>query len=288
MYRLITFGTTTLEYYNQVDGIGSGETPTQFQALPEGGALDLFGSQQKHPGVVEYTKSLRLQAATKTALTNLYLGLLQMRGKRDMLYRKTVGSNLTHWKYARLVQVNAKRDYDQAQYKLIQDVDLRFVSQETFWHGTAVGWTLDSGYYLNASLSLDTGNSISLTGTPQTFTLTLGSAADAGRAPTRAIVMTINPGNVANPLMSVVITRTGGETIRYNGQLATGDILVINTGTMQITKNGVDAYNDLVLSPTADLASWFTLLPGANEITMSWTGGGSGREIDFVYTEDWY
>ena len=286
MYRLITFGTTTLEYYNQVDGIGSGETPTQFQALPEGGALDLFGSQQKHPGVVEYSKSLRLQAATKTALTNLYLGLLQLRGKRDMLYRKTVGSNLTHWKYARLVQVTASRDFDQAKFKLIQDVDLRFASQETFWHGTAVGWTLDSGYYLNAGLSLDTGNSQTLTTSPKTFTLTLGSASDAGRAPTRAIIMTINPGNAS--MRNITIARTGGESLYYSGSLASGELLVINTGSMQVMKSGVDAYSNLTFTPTADLATWFSLLPGANAMSVSWTGGGTGAEIDFVYTEDWY
>lgn len=286
MYRLITFGTTTLEYYNQVDGIGSGETPTQFQALPEGGALDLFGSQQKHPGVVEYTKSLRLQAATKTALTNLYLGLLQLRGKRDMLYRKTVGSNLTHWKYARLVQVNASRDFDQAKFKLIQDVDLRFEAQEAFWHGTAVGWTLDSGYYFDAGLSLDTGNSQTLVTSPKTFTLTLGSASDAGRAPTRAIIMTINPGNAT--MSNITITRTGGESILFSGSLAAGELLVIDTGSMQVTKSGVDAYSSLTFTPTADLATWFSLMPGANAMSVSWTGGGTGAEIDFVYTECWY
>jgi hypothetical protein len=286
MYRLITFGTTTLEYYNQVDSIGSGETPSQYQTLAEGGALDLFGSQQKHPGVVEYTKSLRLKAATPTALTSLYLGLLQLRGKRDLLYRKTVGSNLTHWKYARLVQVNAARDYDQAKFKLIQDMDMRFEAQDAFWNGTAVGWRLDTGAFLNAGLSFDTGNSQTLSTSPKTFTLTLGSASDAGRAPTRAIIMTINPGNA--PMSAITITRTGGESIQYTGTLAAGEILVIDTGSMQVTRAGVDAYSNLVLSPTADLATWFTLQPGANDMTVTWTGGGAGAEIDFVYYEAWY
>jgi len=286
MYRLIQFGTTTLEYYNQVDSVGSGETPAQYQALPEGGALDLFGSQQKHPGVVEYTKSLRLFAATPTALTNLYLGLLQLRGKRDLLYRKTVGSNLTHWKYARLVSVSAKRDYNLAKFRLFQDVDLRWEAQDVFWNGTAVGWRFDTGYFFDAGLSFDTGNSQTLSSSPKTFTLTLGSASDAGRAPTRAIVMTINPGNA--PMSNITIARTGGESILFSGSLAVGEILVIDTGSMQVTKSGVDAYSSMIFSPTADLATWFTLLPGANGMTVTWTGGGTGAEIDFVYAEAWY
>jgi hypothetical protein len=286
MYRLTAFGATTLEYYNQVDSIGSGETPAQYQGLAEGGALDLFGSQQKHPGVLEYTKSLRLSAATPTALTSLYFGLLQLRGKRDLLYRKTVGSNLTHWKYARLVQVNAARDYDQAKFKRIQDVDLRFQSQDVFWNGTAVGWRLDTGSLLDAGLTLDTGNSQTLSTSPKTFTLTLGSASDAGRAPTRAIIMTINPGNA--PMSNITIARTGGESILFSGALAAGEILVIDTGSMQVTKSGVDAYSSMTFSPTADLATWFSLLPGANAMSVSWTGGGTGAEIDFVYAEAWY
>lgn len=286
MYRLIQFGTTTLEYYNQVDSVGSGEAPAQYQALPEGGALDLFGSQQKHPGVVEYTKSLRLSAATPTALTSLYFGLLQLRGKRDLLYRKTVGSNLTHWKYARLVQVNAVRDYDQAKFRRIQDVDLRFEAQDVFWNGTAVGWRLDTGYFLDDGLSFDSGHTESLATSPETFTLTLGSASDAGRAPTRAIVMTINPGNA--PMSNITIARTGGESILFSGSLAAGELLVIDTGSMQVTKSGVDAYSSMTFSPTADLATWFSLLPGDNAMSVSWTGGGTGAEIDFVYAEAWY
>ena len=135
MHRLIAFGTTNLEYYNQVDSIGSGATPTQYQTLHDGGALDLFGSQQKHPGVVEYTKSLRLRAATPAALSDLYMGLLQLRGKRDKLYRRTFGTNLIHWKWARLAEVTAKMDYQQVQYQVILDVDLRFETADLFWHG---------------------------------------------------------------------------------------------------------------------------------------------------------
>jgi len=284
MFRLIVFGTTSLEYYNQVDSIGSGPTPTQYQVLPEGGALDQYGSQQKHPGVVEYTKSLRLRAATPTELTNLYLGLLQLRGKRDKLYRRVIGSGLIHWKWARLVEVSAKRDYEQAKFQVIQDVELRFESAELFWHGDQTGWNLDSGYFLDDGLYLDAGMSFDLTTNP--FTITLGSVSDMGRAPTRSIRIAIYAGDT--PMSNLVITRTDGESLQYAGVIPAGGALSIDTGLMQVTMGGADAYVDLILSPVADLAAWFTLQPGDNEIAVDYTGGGTGKGIIFNLSEAWY
>ena len=98
--------------------------------------------------------------------------------------------------------------------------------------------------------------------------------------------MTINPGNAT--MSNITIARTGGESLYYSGSLAAGELLVINTGSMQVMKSGVDAYGNLTFTPTADLATWFSLLPGDNAMSVSWTGGGTGAEIDFVYTEDWY
>ena len=88
MYRIIRFGQVDLEYFNQVDSIGSGPTPTAYQTLSDGGALDLYGSMQKHPGAVERTKTLRLKAGTQAEVETLFFQLLAMRGKRDRLYRR--------------------------------------------------------------------------------------------------------------------------------------------------------------------------------------------------------
>ena len=284
MFRLIKFGATSLTHYNQVDSMGSGETPLLYQSLPEGGALDAFGSQQKHPGTVEYTKTMRIKASSKTAIQDLYMGLLALRGKRDLLYRQLLGSGAQQWKYARLAEVVASREYQQAQFKWMQDVELRFVAQDVFWRGTAVGWTLDSGYFLDAGLNLDTGSSQSLTSSPKTFTITIGT--DAGRAPIRAIILTVNPGNAS--MSNIKIARTNGETLTFSGTVAVGDRLVIDTGSMQVTNGGVDAYSSLALSPTADLATWLTLLTGANDFTVTWSGGGTGATLTFVYYESWY
>jgi len=290
MYRLIRFGSVTLDQQtNQVDTIGSGETPTAYQMLPEGGALDLFGTQQKHPGTVERSKSMRLtipRGASLSVLNDLYLNLLSLRGKRDRLYRETVNGDI-HWIYARLVEVTAERSYEQARYQRIQDVSLRFVTQEAFWRGDLGGiWYFDDAEYFDSGLAFDSGQTYALTTSPTSFTVTLGAASDAGRASVRAVRMSVNAG--ASAMSAITIARTGGESITFSGTVLANKTLVIDSGTMQVTNDGADAYASLSLSSTADLASWFALEPGGNIITVTFTGGGTGKQISLAYYEVWY
>lgn len=284
MYRLVSFGLLSLEHYNQVDAIGSGVTPTAYHSLPEGGALDLFGEQQKHPGTVERVISRRLRGATIEETESLFFQLLQLRGSRDRLYRQTATGDI-HWQYARLVEVAAQRSHEITRYQLIQDIDLRFVTQEAFWRGDLGGaWYLNDGHYLNTGLALNSSQSYDLDASPTVITISIG--ADVGRAPTRAIRLRVTAGSA--PITSITIARAGGESLTFNGSIAAGDQLVIDTGTMQVTNDGVDAYNDLTLSPTADLAVWFAFEPGDNDLTVTFTGGGTGSTIDFSYYEAWF
>lgn len=284
MYRLIRFGLINIEHYNQVDAIGSGVTPSAYQALPDGGALDLFGDQQKQPGTVERTKSLRLRGTSEANLEQLYFQLLALRGSRNRLYRRTATGDI-HWQYARLVEITAQRTYEITKYKFIQDIDLRFVTQEAFWHGDLGGaWYLDAGQYLDSGLRFDSGEAYPLTSSPTSVTISIGS--DAGRAASRAIRITVSAGAVA--MSAITIARTGGESITFSGTIGANKSLVIDTGTMQVLNDGIDAYDDLALSPTANLAAWFALETGDNIITVTFTGGGTGKEISFTYYEVWY
>jgi hypothetical protein len=286
MYRLIRFGTLSFEYYNQVDDIGSGVTPTSYLPLPDGGALDNFGDRTLHPGVVERSKSMRLRVATETELTALYLQFLSLRGKRDKLYRRTATGDI-HWMYARLVEVTAQRSHEQTKFKLLQDITLRFATQDAFWHGDYGGtWYFDSGEYFDSGLAFDSAQEYPLTSSPTSITVSVGASGDAGRAASRAIQMEIHAGDSA--MSAITIARAGGESLTFGGTIAANKSLVIDCGTMQVLNDGVDAYDDLTLSPTADMAAWFTLQPGDNEITVTFTGGGTGRQIDFLYYEVWY
>lgn len=284
MYRLIRFGLINIEHYNQVEQVGSGATPTAYQTLPEGGAIDQFGSQQKHPGTVERVKSIRLNEATEAELEVLYFQLMKMRGTRDRLYRRTASGDI-HWQYARLVEIAAQRSYELTKYKLIQDVDLRFMQQEALWRGDLGGtWFFDSGEYFDSGLAFDSGQTYDLVSSPTS--ITVATSDDTGRAPVRALRLRVTAGSLA--ITSIIIARVGGESLTFGGTIASGDVLLIDTGTMQVTNDGVAAYDDLTLSPTADMAAWFSLAAGDNPITVTFSGGGTGSTIEFTYYEAWY
>ena len=88
-------------------------------------------------------------------------------------------------------------------------------------------------------------------------------------------------------MSNVTIARTGGESLTYSGTIPAGGQLVINTGTMQVSCTGVsNAYNNLSLGSTADLAAWFSLRPGSNAITVTYSG--SGASIGFNFRDAWY
>ena len=285
MYRLIQFGSVPLEHANQVDDIGSGSTPTSYISLPEGGALDAFGDRTMQPGTIERVKSLRLVSA-ETELTALYMQLLSLRGRRDRLYRRTASGDI-HWMYARLTEVTAQRTYEQTKYGTLQDLSLRFVTQEAFWRGDLGGtWYFDSGESFDSGLAFDSGQEYPLTTSPTLMTVAVGTISDAGRAAVRAVRMEIHAGIAG--MSAVTIARAGGESITFDGTIAANTSLVIDCGTMQVLNNGVDAYDGLSLSPTADMAAWFSLQPGNNPITVTFTGGGTGKQIDFSYYEAWY
>lgn len=286
MYRLTRFGFVDFQSYNQVDFVGSGVTPTAYQNLPDGGALDLYGDQQKHPGAVERNISRRLSASTEADLETLFLRLLSLCGKRDRLYRETASGDI-HWQYARLVEVTAERSYEITKYRRIQDISLRFITQEAFWRGDRGGtWFLDSGEYLDSGLAFDSGQTYELTSSPTVVTVSVGDPLDIGRAPIKAVRLDVSAG--ASSMSAITIARTGGESLTFTGTVLAGKSLVIDTGVMQVLNDGIDAYGDLNLSPTADLAVWFALEPGDNEIAITFTGGGTGREISLAYYEVWY
>lgn len=287
MYRLFRFGNLILERsaaLNQVENVGSGPTPTNYHPLPEGGALDRYGSRQMAPGVVERVKQARLRADTPEALEDLYFRILALRGKRDKLYRLTTRGDI-HWQYARLVEVVAERNYELSRYRMLQDVELRFATQDATWRGTSSwSWTLDAGEVLDTGLDLDRSNRYTLSGSPTVIDLAVGDAADPGRAPVRAVRILVTAGS--GEMSNITIARTGGESLTWTGTLPAAGQLVIDCGTMQVTATGTPgAYNNLVLSPT-DMGAWFTLQPGSNQITVSYSGSGS--RIEFRYYEAWY
>lgn len=288
MYRLKQFGLTDIEYLNQVDQVGSGLSPSSYMPLPDGGAIDGYASRQMRPGVVDRTKQMRLYSSDQAALEAIYLTLLSLKGKRDKLYRRTSQGDI-HWQYARLVEINGEYTYELTPYRRLQDIALHFVTQDAAWRGayhTGNELTFDSGLYFDTGLVFDSALGHSLSASPDSYTVTVGAASDPGRAIVRALKITIDAGN--SIMSNVTIARTGGESLTYTGNIPSGGSLAIDCGLMAVTCTGVsNAYNNLTISATADMAAWFTLQPGDNTITVTYTGGGTGKKISFEFYEAW-
>jgi len=287
MYRLIKFADQSLEFFNQVDDIGSGDTPVAFSPLPEGGALDLFAGAQKHPSTVERVITRRIQAASEAELQTYFLKLIALRGRRDRLYRRMANGEV-HWIWARLVAVNAKRDYQQTRFKRIQDIELRFVTQEATWHGDIRGsWYLNDGHYFNDGLFFNSGLIFPLTNSTTTFTISVGASDDAGRAPVLAMQIIVRAGSA--DISSVSIYKTlGGETIFFNGSIQANSELRIDTGALRVLNDGDDAYNAAHIYYSPERFAWFSLWPGENQITVERTDGDANAEIEFLFYEAWY
>ena len=285
MYRLVRFGNVSLDYYNQVDNVGSGDSPTHYIALPDGGAIDGFGNLQKHPGAVERVKTLRLRADTAEALSDLYFRLLALRGTRDRLVRRLVDGT-EHWQYARLVSVQAKRDYNQTKFKSIQDIELRFVTGEITWRGAQTGgWYLNDGNLLNDGLFFNASAAYALIPDDNTnFVITVGNANDAGRAPVRSMRILVDAGNT--PFAQVYIypadeSRSIQLELEEAFQLA-----LVDTGALALTVNGEPNYSaGSFYNPDGN---WFILQPGENQISVFLEGGGTGASVEFEFYEAWY
>jgi hypothetical protein len=288
MYRLSRFGDVTLPTTNQVDDVGSGETPTAFHPLPGGGALDMLGNAKMYPAVVSRSKQVRIAASSASNLQSTYLELMALVGSRNRLYRE-LPDGTTHWQYARLKAVQASRDYQLAQYKRLQDLTIVFETMEATWRGDRVGvWFFDEEPPIlfdedpPYEFDDDGGAKVSLTSSPTVFDENPG-----GNAPVRNLVWLVYAGSDAT-MSNITIKRTNGEQISFNGTIPIDGVLKINLGTMQVYNVHTEAYDDLTLDDGADGDAWFQLLADTdNEITVTFTGGGTGAYIMPCYYKSW-
>jgi hypothetical protein len=179
------------------------------------------------------------------------------------------------------VEVSAQRHYEQAQYKLIQDVSLRFVTSSPTWNGRAIGaWYLDTGEYLDRGLLLSTA--IDMDGEDTEFVLAL----NPDSAPVRAMRITITNLGLDADMPSFELSRAGGESLDFSA--AVDGELILDTGAMQALNGGVDRYDALILGASSDLSAWITLQPGTNTMAVHVPSAAAHGTISFALYEAWY
>jgi hypothetical protein len=156
------------------------------------------------------------------------------------------------------------------------------------WHNNWVrGWLLDAGYELDTGLVLDSVADLTpLTGSPQTVSVTNG-----GNVLVSDAIVTITAGNAA---LTAVAISCAAQGVKWtwtgagvNPNIAAGKSLIVDCGALSVKDDGADAFVYFALDAAHTARSWLQLAPGANNVIVTWTGGGTGSTIDFAFDWNW-
>ena len=280
MYTLKQFGTYTLPVAAPSETVGAGGTAMAMAYdLPGGGAFDSLRDDCAQFGARELTKTAIVYAATSSAAITAYRALQANVGKRDRLYRVWLDGTTQEWVDARLIAVDAERTIAN-RYNL--DVTMRFLVYSPYWRSkVAVGeWYLDDGELLNTGLVLDsTATTYTLDTSPKTITITNG-----GNAIVTDCRINIDAGSAD---ITAVTISTSEADMDYTGTLTAGDELVIDCGAYLVTNDGTNDRANFSLGASHTINEWLRLNPGANNITITLTGGSTDSQITFGYYNGW-
>jgi hypothetical protein len=280
-YKLEKFGTTNLPIYRPTTPIGTGGSNAPVLDLPGGGVWDPLGSEDARRKSTTIRYKGALVESTATALDTAYKAWEALRGTADILYRRRADTTM-EWCQARLVQVDGSRG---AENLLHQDFSLtwQMISDSWYSHIHDGGWLLDAGYYLDAGLYLDSADfTFTLDASPKSCTVTNG-----GNVLVENCVITVTCGVTAAITALTIERAVGGVTQEkwaWAGTIATSKALVIDVGTWSVLNDGVDAFA-ITLDATHKSDVWLKLLPGANTITVTLTGGSTNSTILFTFAD---
>ena len=264
-YWITRFGSTDLSQISlrQQDPL---EAALGLVNLPGGGVHDSWGSAQapaKLPSRI--TCDSEYVEATSGAFRTALYAVRALIGTRAILYRSPDGEAANSESVlARLESVRMGRNADNI---LVMGVGLTFEALAAVWDGAAHTETIT----LDASpKSQDCDN--------------------GGNGIVRAVTITVTASG--SPITAVTIENleTGHITkIKYAGSIAVGQSLVIDCGAMTIRNNGVNAYTSTAFTLEAghSLREWLRLMPGANTIRVTRTGGDNASTCVLTYNDGW-
>lgn len=278
-YRLERFGALELAIYDVTDDVGTFPTRSALIPLPGGGFYDLYGGEDAPRDNTVIRRRMSFFESTKADLVEGYYDLRAMVGKRDKLYRRRADGTV-EWCYARLRHVPAQRT---ARQNFHQPVECIWEMASDIWYGEEHGstWTFDSGEFFDTGLFFDpTADTL--------FTLTTTSEAcacpnDGNRVVTNAIITITAAGSAITEV--TIISVSAGISLKYVGNIAAGQALVINCGAKSVKDNGTDSYSGFTLESGHTQEEWLPLEPGTTTLTVARTGGNGSSTIRFEYSD---
>jgi hypothetical protein len=169
------------------------------------------------------------------------------------------------------------------EYIYFQPVDLTFDVVQPGWNGTGHGapWLLDDGETLDTGLYLDLDDVWipSVSGDSETFT-------NAGNRTVTNAMLTITAS--ASATISNVRIVCGDCDWTWTGTVAVSTSLTVDCGQRSIKNNGVDAYSGLALNVDHTVADWLRLEPGANTITITYSGNADNSAgVTLSFYDGW-
>ncbi len=275
-YVLTQFDGVILPVYKQrdmADVATSGPASSSLRRLSNGRYVDTQGTE-RNPLTADVVSRACEIFGTDWADVRGQLDILEAKkGVRGAL-TKAYRDGVLRWQYAKLLHVEAPaslRTWNS------QTTILTFQTEQPEWRGAshAEGWSVgDDSFYIGdgtASLGVDTTTVLTATGaTTQAATLTNGGKIDA-----KELIVTVTAGT--NTITAITwANATSGYGWTWTGSLTTGQVLIVDTDAVNVTKQGANAY--ATFTPT-DLAVWDRIVSGDNEIAITVTGNAAADGV---------
>lgn len=277
--RLTQFGLYTLPLFNKRDTVGTGDTGGSSLTLVSGTGYDPLGTGGATEAPTTLGTSYEIVDTTATAVQTARDAIRALAGTKARLWAHFPdGSDRFVW--ARLARVRMER---RSQYIYFQPVELTFDVLQPGWNGAQHGalWLLDDGETLDTGLYLDLDDVWipSASGDVETFT-------NAGNRTVTVAMLTITAS--ASATISNITIKCGDCDWTWTGTVALSKSLTVDCGQRSVKNNGVDAYSGLALNVGHKVADWLQIKPGANTITITYTGNADASAgVTLSFYDGW-
>lgn len=256
-YKLTTFNSVDLPGYNRESGLDTAPGLDGFIGTVLGG-YDSYQSDMA-PMATPYTLSVRgiVSMETDADQRSAIDGLRALGRRRAQLIRQADDDDSQHFCYARLQQIGHRRITGVNGYQVLE-----------------LAFLIESGWEEARPNQLE-----NLSSSPHTL-----SVENAGNRMVSNAIITIHAGT--SNLTAATLTTTNGTHLVWTGTLLAGDDLVINCGAKSITNDSANAYSGLTYGAGHTIDDWVRI-EGTMNITITYTGGGTGATVTIAYNDGW-
>jgi len=201
-------------------------------------------------------------------------GLSRTRAK---LWRTAWDNGEGHSCVARFMSGQVERDFQTAR---IYETTIQFLQLSPWVGHNHRHWTLDDGYFLDDLLYLDdAGYTVTLNASPKATVVT-----NDGNRAVSDIRLTFTAGSAAITALTVTC---GEAEFSFSGTVAAGKDLVIDAGAQSVINNGAAAYANFSLTSNHVIEDWLRFAPGANTLTVTFTGGSTNSTLQIEFEDGW-